>query len=467
MEAFALPSKTFPVSKRLPVVTLVGRPNAGKSTLFNRLVGSRQAIVDEQPGVTRDRNVAVVNLDGREVLLVDTGGVDEQAQSDIARAVQEQTWLAAEEADVVVALFDGREGLNPLDADLVRRLRSLEKPVVYVVNKLDDPKLESNTAEFFALGIADPLPVSAEHGHGVAELIERVVGLLPSAMEEAQAPPDLESAVAVAIVGRPNVGKSSLLNAIAGYQRAIVNDQPGTTRDAIDTLVTRGDQCFLFIDTAGIRRRPRVREIIERASVVRAFRAIERAHVVLLLIDAVEGMTDQDARLAAQVLERGKALALVFNKWDLVAPAARKVSAYRERVASEYPAFASVPAAFISAVTGTGVDKLFPLVTALYRAARKQPPTARLNSCLQAATRARPAPSVRGKNVRFYYIAQTGIMPPTFTIFTSHPEHIPSSYTRYLENELREHFGWNGIPIRLRFRARSRKSLAHRMPAAR
>lgn len=455
-------------SNELPVVALVGRPNAGKSTLFNRLLGERRAIVDERPGVTRDRNLAPARLGDRQVLLVDTGGVDDDASEDVARAVQHQTWLAAEEADVVVALFDGRAGLNPLDHELVRRLRLLSKPVVYVVNKLDDPRLADHTAEFFALGIDEILPISAAHGHGVGGLVERILALLPPLeSNELTLPTATDAAVAVAIVGRPNVGKSSLLNTIVGYERSIVDDRPGTTRDAIDSEVMHGNERYVLIDTAGVRRRPRVREMIERASVVRAFRAIERAHVAFLLLDAVEGMTDQDARLGSYIAERGRALALVFNKWDAVPPEARSSRRYRDRVAEAYPSFASAPVAFISARTGEGVDGLFGLARKLYRSACRQPPTAKLNACLQAATRARPAPSVAGKPVRFYYAVQTGILPPTFTIFTSHPEAIPAMYQRYLENELRRAFAWGGVSLRLHFRARSRRPLSQMIPAAR
>ncbi|MCX8071455.1 MAG: ribosome biogenesis GTPase Der [Candidatus Binatia bacterium] len=456
------------IPAELPVVAIVGRPNAGKSTLFNRLLGERRAIVDEQPGVTRDRNIAVARMGEREVLLVDTGGIDDRASSDVAKAVQEQTWLAAQEADVVVALFDGREGLNPLDQELVRRLRTLLKPVVYAVNKLDDQKLDCNTAEFFALGPGAVFPISAAHGRGLDALVEHIESLLPETRAVAEQPPGAqEQAIAVAIVGRPNVGKSSLLNAILGYERAIVDDHPGTTRDAIDSTVERDGQLYLLIDTAGIRRRPKVREIVERASVVRAFRAVDRAQVVLLLMDAVEGMTDQDARIANHVIERGKALALVFNKWDAVAPPARVAERYQQRLASEYATLADFPLAFISARTGEGIEKLFSLVRLLYQRAQKRPATAKLNACLVAATRARPAPAVHGKPLRFYYVVQTGVMPPTLAIFANYPESVPQPYKRYLETQFRLAFKWFGVPVRIEFRARPRRRDAQRIPASR
>ncbi|GIW42943.1 MAG: GTPase Der [Candidatus Binatia bacterium] len=441
----------------LPVVAIVGRPNAGKSTLFNRLLGERRAIVDEQPGVTRDRNIASARLGDREVLLVDTGGFDEQADDNLARAVLAQSWLAAEEADLVVALFDGREGLNPLDRDLVQRLRVLRKPVLYVANKLDDGKLDLLSTEFFALGIPEVLPISAAHGRGVDELVERIGGLLPQATTPSPTPPPSKEVIAVAIVGRPNVGKSSLVNRIVGYERAIVDDKPGTTRDAIDTLVQYHGQDFLLIDTAGIRRRPKVREIVERASVVRAFRAVDRAHVVVLLVDAMEGLADQDTRIAHHVLERGKPLAIVFNKWDAVARQARRPMQYRQRLAATYPSLANFPTEFISARTGEGVDRIFRLARLLYGRARKRPSTAKLNVLLQEITRQRPAPAVGGRPVRFYYVAQTGIEPPRLAIFTNHPEAIPVPYKRYLEGEFRKAFQWSGVPIRIEFRPRPRR----------
>ncbi len=451
---------------RLPLIAIVGRPNAGKSTLFNRLLGERRAIVDQQPGVTRDRNIALARIGDREVLLVDTGGVDERPVEDISKAVQEQTWRAAEEADVVVALFDGREGLNPLDREMVRRLRRLSKPVIYVANKLDDPKLDTGIADFFPLGIEDIIPASAAHGRGMSELVERLVTALagaPMNREKGQA----QEPLAVAIVGRPNVGKSSLLNKIVGYERAIVHPQPGTTRDAVDSILERDGRYYVLIDTAGIRRRPKVREIVERASVSRAFRAVDRAHVVLLLLDALEGMTDQDARLASGVIERGKPLTLVFNKWDAVPLQARDPKRYRQRVAEQYPTYANFPVAFTSAQTGEGIERLFRLIRVLHARCRKQPPTSKLNECLRAAARTQPPPTVQGRPLRFYYVTQTGTVPPTLTLFTNYPELVPTSYQRYLEAQFRQSFGWFGVPLRLEFRARPRRRLGQSVPAAR
>jgi len=445
-------------SGRLPVVALVGRPNAGKSTLFNRLVGERKAIVHEQPGVTRDLNVAVVSLNERPVLLVDTGGVTDRADEGVLPRVQEQTWQAAQEADVVVALFDGREGLNPLDFDLVDRLRRLGKPVLFAVNKLDAPGSEPRSAEFFRLGVAEVMPLSAAHGRGVSELIDAIVELLPRSDEsngEETHRKRGDGIVAVAIIGRPNVGKSSLLNRLLGYERSIVDDRPGTTRDAIDSPLVVDGQEYLLVDTAGVRRRSRVHEMVERASVSRALRAVERADVALLVIDAVEGLADQDARLARYVWEAGRALVLVFNKWDAVEPRARDPRYFEERLSAAYPFLSDTPRVFLSARTGEGVAALFPVIRRQFARLSFQAPTHELNLCLREAVARKAPPAYRGRPVRLYYAAQAGIRPPRIVIFANYPEAIPESYERYLEGAFRTRFRWAGIPVRIEFRART------------
>jgi GTP-binding protein len=353
------------VARRLPVVAIVGRPNVGKSTLFNRLVRAQRAIVDSRPGVTRDRNIAMACWDARQFLLIDTGGFEDADKSALAASVRAQAVLAAEEADAVIAVFDGREGLNPVDRELVRQLRALRKPVFYAVNKLDTPALDDEAAEFFALGFEEIFPVSVAHGRGVADLMERLLEQLPE-VPAAAIPEALESgAVRLALVGRPNTGKSSLLNRIVGYERAIVDAAPGTTRDTLDTPFRHGDHAYVLIDTAGIRRRPRVHEQLERASVVRALRALERAEVALLLIDATEGMADQDARIASYAWERGRALLLVINKWDAVPQAQRERTEFRKRIQLQYATLAEVPMVFVSALTGQGVQTIFPALEQL------------------------------------------------------------------------------------------------------
>lgn len=453
----------------LPVVTLVGRPNAGKSTLFNRLVGERRVIVDKQPGVTRDLNVAAVKYRERSFLLVDTGGFTDREGSAVVEQVQAHTWLAAAEADVIVALLDGREGLNPLDRDLVERLRKLGKPVVFAVNKLDHVAADVRSAEFFALGIEEMVPISAAHGRGVDALLEEVVARLPNGEQNLAKHTDLaqgDDALRLAIIGRPNVGKSSLLNRLLGYDRAIVDDRPGTTRDALDTPFQIGARSYLLIDTAGVRRRPKVQEIVERASVMRALRAIERAHLCLLVVDATEGMVDQDARLARYVWEAGRGLLLVLNKWDTVDPRVQDSHYFDRRLLEVYPFLANVPRVCLSARTGQGVADLFPAVERLFARYRFRARTAELNACLQAAVTKKAPPAAGGKPVRFFYVTQVDVMPPRLAIFTSHPQSIPATYERYLAAEFRARFRWGGIPVRLMFRARERSAAKTGRPTA-
>jgi len=334
---------------RLPVVAIVGRPNVGKSTLFNRLVRAQRAIVDSQPGVTRDRNIARAHWDGHPMLLVDTGGFDDADASPLAAAVRAQSLLASEEADAVIVVFDGREGVNPVDRELVIQLRQLRKPVFFAINKLDTPALDEHAADFFELGVDAVFPISVAHGRGINELMDHLVGALAAPATDAGAVPTA-GAVTLALVGRPNVGKSSLLNRIVGYDRAIVDATPGTTRDALDTPFRRGRTDYVLVDTAGIRRRPRVQEYLERASVVRSLRALERAEVAILLLDATEGMTDQDARIAGYAWERGRALLFAVNKWDAMPREQRKPTVFREEMQWRYPTLADVPTVFLSAL---------------------------------------------------------------------------------------------------------------------
>ncbi|MBI3783719.1 MAG: ribosome biogenesis GTPase Der [Deltaproteobacteria bacterium] len=446
---------------RLPVVAIVGRPNAGKSTLFNRLVRTQKAIVDSAPGVTRDRNIAPAEWHGRRFLLVDTGGFEDRDASPLAESVRAQSDLAAEEADVVVALLDGREGFNPGDRELVQRLRRLRKPVVVAVNKLDTPARDDDCADFFALGIEEILPISAAHGRGIGELLERVFETLPAPEDE----PEISSAaIRLALVGRPNVGKSSLLNYIVGFERSIVDSTPGTTRDSIDTPCRVGEQDYILVDTAGIRRRPRVVEHIERASAVRSLKALERAEVALVLIDSGEGMTDQDARIAGYAWERGRALMLVVNKWDLVAREERDRKRFAQTIREHYPTLANAPIVFVSAQTGFGLDRLFPAVEVLVAAHRRRVRTPELNQALIRMVEGLAAPTVRNRAVRFYYATQTGWAPPVVTIFTNFPKDVAPAYQRYLLNELRRTFAWDGTPLQVRFRPHHSRDRPRPMP---
>ncbi len=401
----------------------MGRPNTGKSTLFNRLTRSRRALVAATPGVTRDRNIAVAERDGRRLLVVDTGGFEVDEHEALGRAVRAQALLAAEAADAVILIVDGRSGLNPLDRTLVERLRALRQPLVVAVNKVDGPQHEDLVGDFYALGIAPLYPISAEHGRGIDALMTDVVGRLPEAAPVEAAD---EAPTAVAIIGRPNVGKSSLLNRLAGYERAIVSPVPGTTRDALDTPVTRAGRAYMLVDTAGVRRRPRVQLHLERASVVRALRAVERAEVGLLVVDAVEGMTEQDARIAGYAWERGRALVLVVNKWD--AAERRDARAFAQRVDQRYPSLAVVPKLFVSALSGRGVARIWDAIDAVAGQHRARLPTAKVNQVIGRAVRAQAPPLVKGARPHFFYATQTAYGPPTITIFCGHPERVAAAY---------------------------------------
>lgn len=442
------------VLARLPVIALVGRPNTGKSTLFNRLTRTRRALVAPEPGVTRDRNIGVAERGGRRVLVVDTGGFESEEDRELPRAVRQQALVAAEAADAVVVVLDGRAGLNPLDRALLARLRRVRQPLFVAVNKIDTPGNEGLVADFYALGVDQLYPISAEHGGGVETLVADVLARLPAAAEAGAV--EGEAPTAVAIIGRPNVGKSSLLNRLVGYERAIVNAAPGTTRDALDTPVVHAGRDYLLVDTAGVRRRPRVQQHIERASVVRALRALERAEIGLLIVDAVEGMTDQDARIAGYAWERGRALLLAVNKWDVVA-GERDAKAFAARIDERYPSLAVVPKLFISARTGRNVARIWGALDAVAAQHRVRLPTAKINQAITRAAAAQAPPMVRGRRPRFFYATQTAYGPPTITVFTSDPRAVAAAYERYLGNQIRAAFGLEGTPLRLRFRARERR----------
>jgi GTP-binding protein len=446
------PRATPAAGDRLPVVAIIGRPNAGKSTLFNRLVRGRHAIVDSTPGVTRDRNIGLVEWNGRSLLLVDTGGFEDRDASTLAASVRAQAELAADSADAVILVVDGRAGVNPEDRTLMDRLRRLRKPLLCAVNKLDTPALEAETSDFFSLGLEQVFPTSTAHGLGVGELMDRVVELLPPPRPSEEA--TTTDGIRLAIVGRPNVGKSSLLNRIVGYERAIVDATPGTTRDAVDTPFRIGGHDYILVDTAGIRRRPRVQENVERVSVVRALHALERADVAILVIDATEGAADQDARIAGYALERRRALLYVLNKWDALPRERREEAKLLAETVERYPSFADFPGVALSARTGLHVPRLFPAIERVVRAHRAQLQTADLNRVLQEATRAHTPPATRGKQPHFLYATQTGSAPPEITVFTNTKQEIPSVYQRYLRNVFRDRFELIGTPLQLRFRRR-------------
>ncbi|MBI3246106.1 MAG: ribosome biogenesis GTPase Der [Deltaproteobacteria bacterium] len=455
--------------RRLPVVAIVGRPNVGKSTFFNRLIRQRKAVVDNTPGVTRDRNFAQAIWDDIPFLLVDTGGIDLTETNGLVGHVQEQTRLAIDEADSVIFLFDGREGLNPVDADAVDLLRRSKKPVFFAANKVEGEKQELAVSEFFSLGLDSVFPISASHGRGIGELMEAVIETFPrepeAETEDASLAPLDEAArlqvaaapLQVAIVGRPNAGKSSLLNRLVGFERSIVDAVPGTTRDAIDSQIEWKGRPIVLVDTAGARRRTRIHERIEHASVMIALRSLERAEIGVLVLDGVEGMADQDSRIAQYAWERGRGLILVINKWDAVPPERKNQGRYLSDLHDFFPVTKPLPVVFISALTGAGINKVLPTLEKAARAHSIQIPTAVLNRHLQEWTRRNPPSSYRGKQPRLFYATQVRTKPLTIAIFTGTPEGLQASYIRYLENQMRDTFDLQGTPIKLSFRARRKE----------
>jgi GTPase len=442
--------------RNLPIVAIVGRPNVGKSTFFNRLVGERRAIVDNLPGVTRDRNYAEAVWAGRKFLLVDTGGLESATAGKLEENVQAQSHLAVAEADVIMFLFDGKGGLNPLDEEAVGWLRQTAKPVFFAVNKLDSRQRENNLYEFYALGLDKLYSISAEHGLGIPDLMDDVVQhLAPNIDSEADdtakgAQPPLR----VAIVGRPNVGKSTLTNRLLGFERSVVDSTPGTTRDAVDTPFNlRGEACVL-IDTAGIRRKARIDDRIERFSVSRSLNAVDRGDLIVHIIDGPENVTDQDAQILSYAVQRGKAILLVVNKWDLVRATSGDPDKYRDEIKYRLSFLEYVPISFISAATGLGVRKMLETAARVVQAYRRKVSTSSLNQALQTIVQAHTVPLFRSRPVKFYYGTQTGIAPPTFTFFVNQPDGILESYQRYLVNQLRQQLGFVNAPIRLHFRAR-------------
>ncbi|MBI4321937.1 MAG: ribosome biogenesis GTPase Der [Chloroflexi bacterium] len=436
-----------------PLVAIVGRPNVGKSTLFNRLVGARVAIVEDIPGTTRDRLYADADWAGREFTLVDTGGLELGPGEDISHLVRQQARLAIEEADVIALMVDARDGLTPVDFEIADVLRRAEKPLVVVANKADSQERRIDATQFYRLGVGDVFPVSALHGTGTGDLLDAIVALLPTEIRVEE----VEEVVSVAIVGRPNVGKSSLLNTFLGQDRVVVSEVPGTTRDAIDTLVEHGGRPIMLIDTAGIRRRGRIAAGVERYSVLRALRAIDRSDVALLLIDAVEGVTDQDTHIAGHVREAGKGLAIVVNKWDLVKKTDQTYVVYARQVREQFKFTPWAPILFVSAKTGQRVGQLLDVALRIKEERQKRIPTGLLNQVVADALHSHAPPAVKGKPLKIYYATQSSVGPPTFVFFVNDPKLVHFSYERFLENRIREHFAFEGTPLRLTFRGRAER----------
>jgi GTP-binding protein len=438
-----------------PIVAIVGRPNVGKSTLFNRLIGERRAIVEDEPGTTRDRVYGITDWGGVEFTIVDTGGLQEddeigaETAAQIARHTRDQAHVAIGEADVVVFMVDARAGVNAGDHEVAEILRRVDKPTILVANKADSAVRRDSVYEFYELGLGEPIPISSYHGSGTGDLLDRIVEALPAVEEEVE-----PEGPAIAIVGRPNVGKSRLLNALLGQERSIVSDIPGTTRDSLDTVVMWAGQPVTLIDTAGIRRRGRVDRGIEQYSVLRSMRAIDRADVVLLVIDATEGFTAQDLHIAGYIAEQKKGVVVVINKWDLIEKDSSTMEEYREKAREELDFMPYAPLVFVSAKFGQRVQQVLDTALAVVAERHKRVPTAALNKLIKEAVAAHPPPSKPGKWLKFFYATQADVSPPTFILFVNDPAQIHFSYRRYLENTLRDAFGFTGSAIRLSFRGR-------------
>jgi len=442
------PSPVALHSSSVPTVAIIGRPNVGKSTLFNKILGTKTAIVDDVPGVTRDRNYADATHRERKFRLVDTGGLDPSASEGMLALIRRQSEIAIAEADILIFLLDGRSGLTPSDHEVVRLLRGITKPVFYTVNKIDTPKAEPLIADFYQLGKDELYPLSAEHGLGVAELLDAVYPLLPATDEACE----LLQVPRIAVVGRPNVGKSTLVNALLGEERLVVSEIPGTTRDPIDSLVTHEGKRYLFTDTAGIRRRGKIRRGIEGYGVMRSLRAIGRSDVAVLLLDGVEGVTEQDTKIAGAILRQGRACILLVNKWDLRAGEAEARKEYELELRRRFSFLTWAPVLYGSALKPDSLCRLFPMIDDVHTMFTKRIPTGTLNTWLQEILVTHPLPVRKGKPSRVTksaFITQVAAKPPVFALFVGHPQDMTPSYLRYLENQLRDSYGFAGTPLRL------------------
>lgn len=438
--------------KGLPMVALVGRPNVGKSSLFNRLAGSKLAIVEDQPGVTRDRHYAVANIAGREVIVIDTGGFDPQSLDPMRLGIVQQVQLALQEADVVVCVLDAGQPPLPADYQAIELLRRHTKPTIFAANKIDHPADTAGLNDLYALGVDDILGMSALHGHGLHELESRLAHLLPPTQES---PPqsELDNVPQVAVVGRPNAGKSSLINRFLGREQQLVDARPGTTVDSIDTLVEKRGQRFVLIDTAGIRRKRAISDAIEAASVVQAIRTLQRANVAILVIDVTQGVTEQDTKIAGLIEDRGCGLITVLNKADLVSREKIKAAKQQLREALAFAAWA--PCVTISATEGRGTTKLLEMISRVHRNFSARITTGELNRFFEDVLQHHPPPTSGGKAVRLYYITQARTSPPVFVAISNRPHDIHLSYQRYVTNQIRERFGFEGTPIRMVFRKKT------------
>ena len=443
-----------------PVVALVGRPNVGKSTLFNKLIGKRVSIVDDSPGVTRDRVYGECEWENRKISLIDTGGIETAKTDDIIlQGMRHQAELAIDIADVIVFVVDVKTGLVSSDKEIAAMLTKSGKPVIVCVNKCDNiGNADFNFYEFYNLGLGEPLQISSVHGHGTGDLLDEVLKYLPDCDEEED-----EDVISVAVIGKPNVGKSSLINYISGQERSIVSDIAGTTRDTIDTLISNKYGKFNFIDTAGIRRKSKVTEKIEKYSIMRAKLAIERADVCVIMIDATEGPTEQDTKVAGLAHEAGKASLIVVNKWDAIEKDSKTMDKFMEKVKKEFLFMSYAPVVFASVKTGQRIENIFEIITKVSNNNSLRVSTGVLNDVLSRSVIKTPPPTHKGKRLKIYYMTQVAVKPPTFVFFVNKSELFHFSYQHYLENNLRKTFGFEGTPIRFIIREKSEKNFERKI----
>ncbi len=433
-----------------PLIAIIGRPNVGKSTFFNRITRSRNAIVDDHPGITRDRHYGDVIWNEKTFTLVDTGGYIENDEDVFAGKIREQVRLGVSDADAVILLLDGKNGVSPFDRDLIELLRTGSKPVFYVVNKIDGLEQEKNIFEFYNLGVESLFSISAEHGYGVSDFMDTLTESLPETPDAGA-----ERFLNIAIVGKPNVGKSSLINRIVGRERLLVTEHPGTTRDSIEVVHEAGKKSYRIIDTAGIRRKRSVSDKIEKFSIIKALKSLERCDVALIIIDAAEGVTEQDVTIAGYAFERGCGCVLLLNKWDLIEKGSKTEKQYINRLKEQTQFLNFAPALTISALTGLRIRKIFKVIDEVYEQYSQRIGTGKLNRIMEQAFEENPPSLYKGKRLKFYYTTQVSEKPPTFVCFVNFPEGVHFSYKRFITNRIRQHAGLDKTPIRVWFRQRT------------
>jgi GTP-binding protein len=436
-----------------PIVAIVGRPNVGKSTFFNRVTGTRNALVDDLPGVTRDRHYGDARWQDVDFTLVDTGGFPGDDEDDFADKIRFQIRQAIDDADVIILMLDGKSGISPFDEDVVQILRSQKKPVFYAVNKIDGAEQEVKLYDFYSLGIEKLYPVSAEHRYGISDFLDDLTNFLPKTLPE-----EPEDIIRLAVVGKPNVGKSSLINRILGEKRLLVSDTPGTTRDAIDSVCRVDGKSYLLIDTAGIRRKAKVSKKLEKFSIIKALRSLDRCNVALIVIDAHQGITEQDVNIAGYAFERKCGCIFLLNKWDLVEKDSKTVKRFQDRLRMEAKFLSFAPILTISALTGLRILKIFSMVEEIYQQYAFRIGTGQLNKIFEQAIQKNEPSLFRGRRLKFYYATQVSTGPPSFVCFVNYPDAVHFSYRRYLVNQIREQAGLDKTPIRIIFRKRTGKT---------